>query len=74
MKKYYEPLITASDDSDARVREEAVKSLSIFPAAKVGRFLEDKFKNDENVYVKGGAAFSIGAVKMKGAFDFLEKP
>ena len=71
--KVLDPLLIASDDPDARVREEAVKSLSIFPASKVDKFLVDKFKSDNNVYVKGAAAYSIGAVKMKGAFEFLVK-
>lgn len=71
--KTLEPLLLASDDTDARVREEAVKSLSIFPDSKVSEYLKKKFKTEDNVYVKGAAAFSIGAVKMKGAFEFLEK-
>lgn len=72
-KNVLQPLLLAAKDSDARVREEAVKSLSIFPAKVVQSDLINIFNNDKNVYVKGAAAFSIGAVKMHGAFEFLEK-
>jgi HEAT repeat protein len=33
----------------------------------------NKFKSDKNAYVKGAAAYSIGAIKMKGAYEFLVK-
>jgi aminopeptidase N len=66
------PLMLAAVDPDGRVRETAVRSLSTFSADKVGTILTSILKNDKNDYVKGAAAFSIGAMKLKGAFDILK--
>lgn len=72
-KEVLGPILLAAKDTDARVREEAVKSLAVFSSSVVETALKNIFENDDNVYVKGAAAFSIGAVKMRGAFEFLEK-
>ncbi len=69
----YKPLIIAADDFDGRVREAAVKALSIFSSEIVGDFLVQKFNEEKNDYVKGAAAYSIGSVKMNDAFEFLKK-
>ncbi|HKI78551.1 MAG TPA: M1 family aminopeptidase [Ignavibacteriaceae bacterium] len=69
----YDALKEACKDFDGRVREAAVKSLSIFSPERVSKFLKDIFKNDENDYVKGAAAYSIALIRMPGAFEFLEK-
>ncbi|RPI70769.1 MAG: hypothetical protein EHM47_11540, partial [Ignavibacteriales bacterium] len=66
-----QPLLFASDDNDARVREEAIKALSIFSYEKVISLLLDKLKNDDNYYVKGAALYSIGAVKHPDAKKIL---
>ncbi len=67
------PLLLASNDLDGRVREEAVRSLSSFNEKQVGHFLLDKFNDETNVYVKGAAAYTIGALKMKNAFNILKE-
>jgi aminopeptidase N len=69
----YKPLLEAAEDPDARVREEAVKSLSIFHNDENGKFLAYKFNTETNDYVKGAAAFSIITIRMKDAFKFAEK-
>ena len=69
----YKPLVEAADDPDARVREEAVKSLSIFHNDENGKFLAYKFNTETNDYVKGAAAFSIITIRMKDAIEFAEK-
>lgn len=65
-------LMIATEDFDARVREEAVKALSIFNEAKVGAYLISKLNKENNFYVQGAAAFSIGKIKMRGAFEILK--
>jgi len=69
--KVLEPLIKACDDADARVREAAVKTLSVFSYGKVEDILFDKLKNDDNYYVKGAALYSIGAIKHPKALQIL---
>lgn len=65
-------LMYASEDFDARVREEAVKSLSIFDENKVGAYLISKLNTETNFYVQGAAAYSIGKIKMRNAFEILK--
>lgn len=62
----------ASEDFDARVREEAVKSLSIFDEDKIGAYLISKLNTETNFYVQGAAAYSIGKIKMRNALDILK--
>src|SRR5690606_29627920 len=66
-----QPLLFASDDNDARVREEAIKALSVFGYEKVSSLLLEKLKNDDNYYVKGAALYSIVAVKYPDAKKIL---
>lgn len=66
-----EPLLLAADDNDARVREAALKALSVFNYKKVEAVLLDKLENDDNYYVKGAALYSIGAVKHPDAKNIL---
>ena len=67
------PLLLAADDFDGRVREAAIRDLSIFDKTKVGNFFLEKFKDDSNDYVKGAAAYSIGVIKIKNAFEILKE-
>jgi len=69
--KVLEPLLKACNDEDARVREAAIKALSIFSYEKVSNILLDKLENDDNYYVKGAALYSIGAIKHPKAKIFL---
>ena len=66
-----QPLLLACDDVDGRVREAAVKALSIFSYGQVEDILFDKLKNDDNYYVKGAALYSMGAVKHPDAKRIL---
>ncbi|MDO8550667.1 MAG: M1 family aminopeptidase [Ignavibacteria bacterium] len=66
-----ESLLLACDDEDARVREAAIKSLSIFTYEKVNDKLLEKLESDDNYYVKGAALYSIGAVKHPDAKKIL---
>ncbi len=69
----FSAIMLAANDNDSRVQEEAVKALAKFPQKDVENFLKDKLSDSENDYVKGAAAFAIGAGKMQGAFDILKK-
>ncbi len=69
--KTLEHLLTVCNDEDARVREAALKALSIFSYEKVSDILFDKLENDDNYYVKGAALYSIGAVKHPDAIKIL---
>ena len=64
-------LLLAADDNDARVREAAIKALSIFSYEKVSDIFFDKLENDDNYYVKGAALYSIGSVKHPDAKRIL---
>jgi aminopeptidase N len=65
------PLLFASNDFDGRVREAAIKALSIFNYQQVSDFLIDKFKNDPNHYIKAAALYSIGLSGHPDAFSIL---
>lgn len=71
-EKAFDPLMFASNDFDARVSEEALKSLSIFPPEKVVEFLQKKLHTSPNDYERGAAAYSIGAAKAPDAFSILK--
>ncbi|MHB1686771.1 MAG: M1 family aminopeptidase [Ignavibacteriaceae bacterium] len=66
-------IMLAANDFDARVQEEAIKGLSMYPKKSVEDFLKKELFNSENDYVKGAAAYAIGAGKMPGAFDILKR-
>jgi aminopeptidase N len=66
-----ELILFASNDFDGRVREAAVKALAVFSYEKVGTLLIDKLKYETNDYVKGAAAYSIGAVEHPEAMVIL---
>jgi len=69
----FSSIMLAANDSDPRVQEEAIKALSKYPQKNVEIFLKEKLFNSENDYVRGAAAYALGAGKMPEAFDILKK-
>nr|NIR47643.1 hypothetical protein [candidate division KSB1 bacterium]NIV05173.1 hypothetical protein [candidate division Zixibacteria bacterium]NIS23235.1 hypothetical protein [candidate division KSB1 bacterium]NIT70113.1 hypothetical protein [candidate division KSB1 bacterium]NIU23773.1 hypothetical protein [candidate division KSB1 bacterium] len=63
----------ATEDKDARVREEVMKQLSGFKAEAVQDILYTHLEHDVNDYVRGEAAASLGKVKAENAFDVLKE-
>ena len=66
-------IMLAANDFDARVQEVAIKGLSMYPIKNIKEFLVKKLFNSKNDYVRAAAAYAIGAGKMPGAFDILQK-
>lgn len=71
-EKCFTGISNACEDVDARVREAAVKALSIFNIGKTEEILLKKFEEEKNDYVRGAALSSIGKVKIDNAFEILK--
>ncbi len=69
----YNALMLAANDFDARVQEAAIKGLSMFPSKDTKDFLVKKLFKSKNDYVRGAAAYAIGAGKIPDAFNILKK-
>jgi len=71
-EKCFTGIANACEDEDARVREAAVKALSIFNGDKAEYVLLRKWKEERNDYVRGAALSSIGKIRINGAFEILK--
>lgn len=67
------PIMLAANDADARVQTEAIKDLALYPNKNIEDFLKKKLFDSDNDFVRGAAAYAIGAGKMPGAFDILKR-
>ncbi len=67
------PIMLAANDADARVQTEAIKDLALYPNKNVEDFLKKKLFDSDNDFIRGAAAYAIGAGKMPGAFNILKK-
>jgi aminopeptidase N len=69
----FDPIYYAMNDRDGRVREAAVKALSIFPADRVNKVLKSVYEKDKNDYVRAAALVSLAKIKDAGAYFYLQR-
>jgi aminopeptidase N len=69
----FDPIYYAATDRDGRVRESAVKALSIFPAERVNKVLKSIYEKDKNDYVRSAALVSLAKIKDAGAYFYLQR-
>lgn len=69
----FDPIFYALSDKNGRVKEAAVKALSVFPHERVGKILKSIYEKEKNDYVRAAALVSLAKIKDPGAYPYLQR-